>query len=93
MRAQISAEMSEQPLLRELHRAYLDATRKYTGKGVRLGYSDFHQQISGQIETIRKKSGCKSVEFRLLWDGSRVRLRAKKAQASEAERASQESSS
>jgi hypothetical protein len=79
----ISDAGSDQVLLRDLYRTYLERSRSLTGRAVRLDYTRFHRQVSRQMEGLREKHGCSTVEFRLVFDGSRVRLRARPAETPE----------
>jgi hypothetical protein len=79
-------------ILRELHRAYQEATRRLTGQTARVGYTDFYRQISGQARGIRERNGCDAVEFRLVYDGRKVRLRARPGGQAASEPAPEESS-
>jgi hypothetical protein len=73
----LSGGENDPALLRELHRAYLDANRRLTGRTAPVDYSDFYRQLAGQARGIRQKNGCDAVEFRLVYDGRKVRLRAR----------------
>ena len=73
----LSGGQTDPGILRELHRAYQEATRRLTGQTAQVGYTDFYRQLTGQARGIRDRNGCDAVEFRLVYDGRKVRLRAR----------------
>ena len=62
--------------MKTFYRSFLEA-RQETGSGRAPSYEKFCQEIQRQARTIREKTDCETVDFRLYLEDNRVSLKAK----------------
>ena len=65
-------------MLRQLHSEFLRARRRAGGKRNEISFEKFSRGVAGQVDRLKKSSGCKQVELRLVLDANRkVQLKAR----------------
>ena len=69
--------------LKAFYKSFLEA-RQETGSGPAPTYEKFCQEIEKQVRTIREKTSCEKVDFRIYMEENKVSLKAKPVKIQEA---------